>query len=105
MIRFGYTPEAWAALIEQPEDRRDMLASRIFGTFGGHLQGFWYAFGGQDGFAVVELPDSVSAAAAATAVVATGSFRLLETTELLTADEMMEALDKARQFAYVKPGG
>ena len=73
--------------------------------FGGQLQGFWYAFGEQDGFALVELPDSVSAAAASAAVAATGSFRSLETTVLLTADEMVEALDKARQFAYKKPGG
>jgi len=103
LFRFGYTPEAWAALIEHPQDRRDMLASRIFG-FGGQLQGFWYAFGGQDGFALVELPDNVSAAAASAAVAATGSFRSLETTVLLTADEMVEALEKARDFAYSKPG-
>ncbi len=105
LFRFGYTAAAWAALIENPQDRRDMLASRIFGTFGGHLQGFWYAFGEQDGFALVELPDTISAAAASAAVAATGSFRSLETTVLLTADEMVEALDKARQFAYQAPGG
>ena len=89
LFRFSYAPEAWAALIENPQDRRDMLASRIFGTFGGQLQGFWYAFGEQDGFALVELPDAVSAAAASAAVAATGSFRSLEATVLLTADEMV----------------
>jgi uncharacterized protein with GYD domain len=103
LFKFSYTAEAWAKLVEQPQDRRDMLASRIF-AFGGHLQGFWYAFGAQDGFALVELPDSVSAAAASAAVIATGSFRSLETTVLLTADEMVEALERAQQFAYKKPG-
>jgi uncharacterized protein with GYD domain len=103
LFRFAYTPEAWATLIEHPQDRRDMLASRIF-AFGGNLQGFWYAFGEQDGFALVELPDSVSAAAASAAVIGTGSFRSLETTVLLTADEMVEALERAQQFAYKKPG-
>ena len=104
LFRFSYAPEAWAALIEHPQDRRDMLASRIFGTFGGRLQGFWYAFGEQDGFALVELPDTVSAAAASAAVAATGSFRSLEATVLLTVDEMVEALEKAREFAYRAPG-
>ena len=104
LFRFGYTPEAWAALIEKPEDRRNSLAARLFGTFGGRLEGFWYSFGEQDGFALVDLPDTVSAAAASAAVAATGSFRKLETTVLVTVDEMIEALDRAKEFAYAKPG-
>jgi uncharacterized protein with GYD domain len=104
LYRFGYTPEAWAALVEKPEDRRTTLAARIFGTFGGQLEGFWYSFGEQDGYALVNLPDTVSAAAASAAVAATGSFRLLETTVLITAEEMIEALGRAQEFAYRKPG-
>ena len=104
LFRFGYTPEAWAALIEKPEDRRTTLAARLFGTFGGRLEGFWYSFGQQDGYALVDLPDAVAAAAASAAVAATGSFRLLETTVLITVDEMIEALDRAKEFAYKKPG-
>jgi uncharacterized protein with GYD domain len=104
LYRFGYTSEAWTALMEHPTDRRDMLASRIFGTFGGRLQGFWYSFGEQDGFALVELPDNVSAAAASVAVNATGSFRSLETTVLITPEEMVQAMERANEFAYAKPG-
>ena len=104
LFRFGYTPEAWAALIASPEDRRNTLASRIFGTFGGRLEGFWYAFGEQDGFALVDLPDTVSAVAASAAVSATGSFRRLDTTVLITVDEMIEALQRAKEFDYAKPG-
>ena len=88
LIRFGYTPEAWSALMEHPQDRRDMLASRIFGNFGGRLHGFWYSFGEHDGYALLELPDNVSAAAAHIAVNATGSFRSLETTVLITLGVM-----------------
>jgi len=104
LFRFGYSPEAWAALMDNPQDRRDPLASRLFGSFGGRLIGFWYAFGEHDGYALVELPDNVSAAAAAVAVSATGSFRSLDTTVLLTVEEMVAALDKANEFAYSKPG-
>ena len=103
LFRFRYTPESWAALIEHPEDRREMLATRIFG-FGGQLQGFWYSFGEHDGYALVELPDNVSAAAASIAVSATGSVRRLETTVLLTVDELVDALDKASAFGYAPPG-
>jgi uncharacterized protein with GYD domain len=104
LYRFGYTPEAWAALMENPEDRRDMLAARVFGTFGGQLEGLWYSFGDQDGYALVRLPDTVSAAAASVAVSATGSFRYLETTVLISVDEMVEAMALASKFAYRKPG-
>ena len=89
MSTFGYTPEVWAALVESPRDRRDMLAARLFGTFGGQLQGFWYCFGEYDGYALAELPDNVSAAAVSTAVVATGSFRHFDTTVLLSVEEMI----------------
>jgi len=103
LFRFGYTAEAWRALMEHPQDRRDMLSSRIFGL-GGTLQGFWYSFGEHDGLALVDLPDNVSAAAASVAVSATGSFRSLETTVLLTPDEMVEAMERANSFEYAKPG-
>jgi uncharacterized protein with GYD domain len=104
LYRFSYTPEAWAALVENPEDRRDMLASRLFGTFGGQLRGFWYCFGDCDGYALAELPDNVSAAAVSAAVAASGSFRRLETTVLVSVDEMVEAMSRARDFGYDRPG-
>jgi uncharacterized protein with GYD domain len=103
LYRFAYTAEAWAAMIENPQDRRDMLASRIFG-FGGRLDGFWYAFGEQDGYALVELPDNVSAAAVSLTVTATGAFRLFETTVLMTVEELLDATTRATEFSYAKPG-
>jgi uncharacterized protein with GYD domain len=103
LFRFGYTQEAWAALVDSPADRRDMLASRLF-AFGGQLHGFWYCFGECDGYALAELPDNVSAAAVSVAVTASGSFRLFDTTVLMSVEEMVEAMTRAGEFAYVKPG-
>jgi uncharacterized protein with GYD domain len=103
LFRFSYTPESWAALIDHPEDRREMLATRVF-AFGGQLQGFWYGFGEHDGYALVELPDNVSAAAVMAAVSATGSLRHLEAIVLVTAEDMVEALGRAQEFGYKQPG-
>jgi len=103
LFRFGYTAEAWSALMQNPQDRREMLASRIFGM-GGRLQGFWYAFGEHDGYALAELPDNVSAASVAVAVNGTGAFRHLDTTVLISAEEMLEAMEHANDFGYAKPG-
>ena len=103
LFRFTYTPESWAALIEHPEDRREMLATTIFG-FGGQLQGLWYSLDEHDGYVLVELPDNVAAASVLAAVSATGSFRELEAIVLITAEEMVEALGRAHEFGYKQPG-
>ena len=103
LFRFSYTPESWAALIDHPEDRREMLATRIF-AFGGQLQGFWYSFGEHDGYALVELPDNVSAAAVLAAISATGSLRHLEAIVLVSAEDMLDALGRAQEFGYKQPG-
>jgi len=104
LVRFGYTPESWAALVRSPEDRRDMLAARIFG-FGGRLHGFWYSLGEHDGYAITEFPDEVAAAAAHVALEAAGTFQHLDATALLSVEEMVEAMQRANEFAFAKPGG
>ena len=48
LTRFRYTPETWAMLIAQPEDRR-RAASAYIESVGGQLHGFWQAFGEYDG--------------------------------------------------------
>jgi uncharacterized protein with GYD domain len=47
LTRFSYTPETWAKLIKNPEDRRAAAQEYIEGV-GGKLHGFWYAFGDHD---------------------------------------------------------
>jgi uncharacterized protein with GYD domain len=103
LVRFGYTAESWAALLAHPQDRRDQLAARIFG-FGGRLQGFWYSLGEHDGYAITEFPDEVSWAAAHVALKASGAFDHLEATKLVSVDDMVEAMQRANDFAYARPG-
>jgi uncharacterized protein with GYD domain len=103
LTRFSYTPETWARLISNPEDRRK-AAQTYIESVGGKLHGFWYAFGEQDAYNLWEAPDNVSMAAVALAITAGGALSSLETTVLLTVDETMEALGKARQVQYRAPG-
>ena len=103
LSKFGYTPETWARLIVNPEDRRK-AAQAYIESVGGKLQGFWYAFGEHDGFALWEAPDNVSMAAVALAIGAGGALTSLETTVLLTVDETLEALRKAKGIKYRPPG-
>jgi uncharacterized protein with GYD domain len=103
LTSFSYTPEAWARLIKNPEDRRT-VAQSVIESVGGKLQGFWYAFGGNDGFTLWEAPDNVSMAAAAIALGGAGALKTVETTVLMTVEEAMDAMGKAAGVQYRAPG-
>jgi len=103
LTRFSYTPETWARLINNPEDRREAARAYIE-SVGGKLHGFWYAFGPYDGYTLWEAPDNVSMAAVALAIGAGGALSPLETTVLLTVDETMEAMRRAQEVRYRPPG-
>src|SRR5215210_6741935 len=47
LMRFSYTPETWAKLMQNPEDRRGAARAYIE-QVGGTLHGFWYGFGKYD---------------------------------------------------------
>ena len=103
LSRFSYTPETWARLIGNPEDRREAARSYIE-SVGGRLHGFWYAFGPDDAYGLWEAPDNVSMAAVALAISGGGALSSHETTVLLTVEETMDALRRAEQIQYRAPG-
>ncbi|MEO6294821.1 MAG: GYD domain-containing protein [Candidatus Limnocylindria bacterium] len=103
LSRFSYTPETWARLVKNPEDRGEAARTYIEAV-GGKLHGFWYAFGEHDGWSLFEAPDNVSMAAVAVAIGGGGALSKLETTVLLTVEETLEALQKAQSIQYRAPG-
>lgn len=103
LTKFSYTPETWARLIADPEDRRKAAQSYIE-SVGGRLHGFWYAFGTYDGYNLWEAPDNVSMAAVALAISAGGALSTLETTVLMTVEETMDAMRRAKEVRYRAPG-
>jgi uncharacterized protein with GYD domain len=103
LTKFSYTPETWARLIRNPEDRRK-AAETYIKSVDGKLHGFWYAFGSHDGYTLWEAPDNVSMAAVALAIGSGGALSSLETTVLMSVDETMEAMRKAGAVRYRAPG-
>lgn len=100
---FSYTPEAWARLTKNPEDRREAARTYIEAV-GGKLQGFWYAFGDHDGYTLWEAPDNVAMAAVAIALSSGGALSKVETTPLMTVEETLDALRRAQEVGYRAPG-
>ena len=103
LTTFSYTPETWAMMIADPEDRSG-AASAYIESVGGRLHGFWYAFGRHDGISLWEAPDNVSMAAVALAIGGGGALRSIETTVLLTVEETLDALTRAQNVGYKAPG-
>ena len=103
LTKFSYTPETWARMIRNPEDRRK-AAQTYIESVGGKLHGFWYAFGSHDGYNLWEAPDNVSIAAVVIAIGSGGAVTSLETTVLMSVDDTLAALRKAQHVNYHKPG-
>jgi uncharacterized protein with GYD domain len=103
LTKFSYTPETWARLIKNPEDRR-LAAQAYIESVGGKLHGFWYAFGTHDGYNLWEAPDNVSMAAVVLAISAGGALSSLETTVLMSVDDTLAALRKVGEVRYRAPG-
>ena len=103
LMRFSYTPQAWARLIDKPEDRRE-VARAVVENLGGKLHGFWYSFGEQDGLVLIEAPNNAAAAAFSVGIAAGGALRSAVTTPLLTVEETLEMLRQAQGLPYRAPG-
>ncbi|MDZ4809382.1 MAG: GYD domain-containing protein [Bacteroidota bacterium] len=103
LTRFSYTPETWARLSKNPEDRR-AAARKYIEAVGGKLHGFWYAFGEYDAYSILEAPDNVSMAVVAIAISGGGALSKYETTVLLSVEETIEALKRVQTITYLPPG-
>ena len=104
MLQFAYTPEAWAALTKNPQNRAEGVATMIQ-NLGGRLIDVYYCFGEYDGLVLYEAPDDVTATAAVLAGVSPGHIKASRTTRLMTVQEAMDAMRKAGQISYAGPPG
>jgi uncharacterized protein with GYD domain len=75
-------------------------------SLGGSLECIYWGRGTRDGYAIADLPDSVTAGALKATLTRTGAFKSVETHELLTQQQLRETLDLARgaKQVYEVPG-
>jgi len=99
MVQASYTPDALAAMVKNPQDRSAAIEPAIR-KLGGRMERFWLSFGDYDIVGIMEMPDSVSAAAFSVAVAAGGACLNVKTTALLTAEEGVEAMKRASTCGY-----
>ena len=98
LVQGAYTPEAWAALLKNPQNRFALLPPALE-KVGARLEAVYYAFGRYDVVSIVEAPDNVSVAAISLAITAGGAVKAYETTPLMTPEEGIEAMRKGAEVA------
>jgi len=95
----SYTKEAWARLMQNPQDRLEAVRAPIE-KLGGKIHSSFFAFGAFDVLVITEFSDNISAAAISIAFAAGGAVANIQTTLLLTAAQTVEALRKAGTCGY-----
>src|ERR1700704_3172573 len=96
-----YTAEGAKGLAREGGSGRRAAIAKMVEGLGGKLETFYYAFGDVDAYVIVDVPDNVTAAAAALAV-NQGGGATVKTVVLLTPEDMDKASKKA--VAYRPPG-
>ena len=102
LVQFSYKGEAVQNLIKNPEDRSKVLRPLIE-KLGGKLHAFYYTYGDYDGFAIIELPDSVSTVAASLIAGNPATLSKIKTTIIITVEEAIEAMKKAQGLTIAPP--
>jgi len=95
----AYSQEAWEALVANPQNRIEAVRPAIE-KLGGKIEAAWFSFGDYDIVVITDMPDNVSAAAIAMAFAAGGACKSVHTTPLISPDEAIQALKKAKECGY-----
>ena len=101
LFQGAYMGEGLKGLLKEGGSKRRETVEQTLKGMGGTLEAFYYAFGEDDVFAIVDLPDNVSTTAFALIVNASGAVKV-KTTVLLTPEEVDQATKKS--IAYRPPG-
>ncbi|MGC9347226.1 MAG: GYD domain-containing protein [Anaerolineae bacterium] len=93
----SYTSEGFKGLMEEGGSKRIEAAKRSLGSVGGTLEAFYFSFGENDFYIIVDLPDNVTTTAVTLAGNVSGTFSI-HGVALLTAAELDEAVKKSVDF-------
>ena len=101
LIKASYTVEGTKGLLKEGGSSRKAAVAQMVQGMGGKLEVFYFAFGDPDVFAIVDVPDTVAAAAASLVINSKGGAQV-STTPLITPEEIDAACKKS--VAYRAPG-
>ncbi len=93
----SYTPEGFRGLLDEGGSKRREAAEQALKSVGGTLEAFYFSFGDDDFYIIVDLPDNVSTTAVSFVGNVSGAFSI-KTIVLLTPEEVDEAIKMSVDF-------
>lgn len=100
LVIASYTSEGIKGVMKTGGTARSAAVEKAVVGLGGTLESFHFAFGKDDAYVILDMPDDVAAAALAMAISATGLVAT-RVVVLLTPDEIDDAA--SRNVAYIPP--
>jgi uncharacterized protein with GYD domain len=101
-LQAAYAPMGWAAMLKDPQHRLDAVRP-VVERLGGSIVNGWLSLGEYDVLVICQLPDNISAAALSMAISAGGAIKAVKTVPLMTFEEGLQALRKAKEAEYSPP--
>ncbi|HEX9261598.1 MAG TPA: GYD domain-containing protein [Candidatus Bathyarchaeia archaeon] len=102
LVQLSYTAESWNHLVKDPQNRM-VAVSPVVESLGGKIEWAFLSFGDYDAVGVLNFPDDITAAALSMAMMAGGGIRSIKTTPLISWEEGVDAMKKAKKAAYKPP--
>ncbi len=101
LFQADYSVEGTVGLLREGGTGRRAMFEEMFAGLGGTLEAFYYAFGREDLYMIVDLPDDAAAVTASLNVSASGAVTF-GATVLITPETVDEAIQ--RSVTYRSPG-
>ncbi len=93
----SYTSQGNKGLLKEGGSKRIEATKKALKSIGGSLEAFYFAFGENDFYVIVNLPDDVSASAFTLTCNAVGAFKI-KTVVLMTPEQIDEAIKMTVDF-------
>ena len=100
--RACYTAQGTRGLVKAGGSKRKKAVEAALRTVGGKLEAFYFALGDVDVYIIADVPDNVSITAASLVINAAGAVAV-NTTVLLTPEELDLAAKQYKHLAYRPP--
>ena len=101
MIKASYTADGARGLLKEGGSARRATIQKLLENMGGKVEAFYYAYGDDDAFIILDLPDAATGLAISLTVNATGAVRV-SSMPLITPEELDAASKKS--IKYRAPG-
>lgn len=97
LVQANYIGEGLKGLLKEGGSSRRAAIEKLFGSLGGRLEAFYYAFGDTDLYVIADVPDNITAAALSLTVNAAGA-ATARITVLLTPEDIDAATRKSPMY-------